>query len=256
MRGPVVRQATHGSFGRAWVPTHPVSSKITRKISVKPGACEPPNEPPMSTSRPRNGSHSVRICDLTHAHFGDHHGPPRRHARDRPQPARNRAIDAGKTHPRNRAATGTGTRASSSTRPSASRISSGPSRKSRKSSRAAGTTTRRFETSCSASEPAFWTTSCPRASPWPAACRHFPWRWKFVCRNDAREGGFHSSRRQVADHGGGPHVRMTGCLTRVMKATINKHEFGKSVERWSESNRRSPPRVRYRCRRASDAALG
>ena len=65
-------------------------------------------------------------------------------------------------------------RASSSTRPSASRISNGPSRRSRKSLRAAGTTTRRFETSCSASGPAFWTTSCPRASPWPAVRRHSP----------------------------------------------------------------------------------
>ena len=64
-------------------------------------------------------------------------------------------------------------RASSSTRPSASRISNGPSRRSRKSSRAAGTTTRRFETSCSASGPAFWTTSCPRASPWPVTRKPF-----------------------------------------------------------------------------------
>ena len=65
-------------------------------------------------------------------------------------------------------------RGSCSTRPNASRRSSGPSRRRSRSSRAAASTTRRFERSCSASVLVSWTISCPSASSWPVARRHFP----------------------------------------------------------------------------------
>ena len=57
-------------------------------------------------------------------------------------------------------------------------------------------TTRRSATSCSASVPASWTISCPRASGWPAMRRRFLWPWRSGCRNNAREVEFPPPRRR------------------------------------------------------------